>query len=344
MAKVAETRRSAILKQVADGFLAEHDAWASPNNRRPDHLDESYLDSCELVLRTFRSGAIPADCRALAKAVDALAQQFDEYNILCATDDYPPPSDAFCGAVQALRDCRSKMEFVGLKPLESIAQLEKEQVPHSQIARIYGFLDARGEPQPWKVEEELAKPGKHTGPGTGWVDPRVLETQAEMRAGDESDIDSGDPDDDDADDFGDDDGDGDPLGEHCPESIEELIRQGVGVRQIAQMHGCSVVAIEEVRSQMAMAAKAKEAGAMPVDVADGDEPADDGDQTHNQEPDFSRPEDPAAAILNLAAEGWKPRNIARELEIDPKEVRRVLQASQAAMRRKVKRATEVQTA
>jgi hypothetical protein len=90
---------------------------------------------------------------------------------------FAAPGRAFSAAIHELATGLAKPTPPALRPLESIAMLDKQLVNHQQIARIYGFLDAEGQPEAWRIEEELKEPGKHINSAT-WVDPRAKGQQA----------------------------------------------------------------------------------------------------------------------------------------------------------------------
>jgi len=66
--------------------------------------------------------------------------------------------------------------------LETIEQLDKQKVSDRQICLIYGWVEPDGTtPQFSKLREERAKPGKHTGPDSGFVPPVEKARQKEFK-------------------------------------------------------------------------------------------------------------------------------------------------------------------
>lgn len=171
------SRRSEQLRDAVREFNAVHDRWTEDENR--PNPDASYWDAVDRLGEVFDAGDIPADCKDLYAAADEFFNEVAEF------DDREDvgrnyPHDGFWEARRKLEDTLTGADYADLPPLESIADLEKQKVPHGQIAKIWGFIDRRGEPMPVLVQRELDKPGsvikaKGSIDGRDWRDPRLPE-------------------------------------------------------------------------------------------------------------------------------------------------------------------------
>jgi hypothetical protein len=230
---VKTSRRSQELTDFADYFLTAHEEWQSDTNRQ--HPDESYWDAVDELLEAFEAGDIPDECRVLAEAVDALAERTGEF--YARTDQgRSDPGGAFWSALEAVKTARQPAKEEMLIPLETIKTLDKQGVPHGQIAMIYGLVPSGEELNANRyahlVQKELDEPGSVIGPD--WIDPRLRERQEKQSATQER--------------------HGRiqrkraerAVEKPAPETIEELLLQGVSVEQICQMKHCGM---EEVLAE-----------------------------------------------------------------------------------------------
>lgn len=136
----------------------------------PESLRQAWVD----MVTVWADGSIPADCRELARAVD----RFDADHLTPWLGEMDRsnkqailPPNAFWAALEAISSHLLAVTTPAMKPLEPIKDLVAQGVSPTQIAKIYGFKDVRGNWSEAMVREELAKPGTHT--GEGWVDPRL---------------------------------------------------------------------------------------------------------------------------------------------------------------------------
>jgi len=217
-----DSARREVLTGLISIAIAEHDQWAAD----PDHVyitarvDEAMSE----LIGVFEEGSIPGDCRELAKTVEAFGSEWVDWQAEVdrrGSAVIPPPESTW-KAWEAVVDCYRGVVDPPRRPLESVATLRAQVVPDWQICEIYGWKDSRGNPETRKVEEELASPGKHT---TGCVDPvtrkrqeaaerqkalaeRVKRLRLQKVA---------------------------RMSSEAPESLAELIQQGVPLHQIAEM-------------------------------------------------------------------------------------------------------------
>lgn len=165
------------LKEIAADFCRVHDEWCNDKNRNvPDQI---YWDAASSLVDSFQ-GDIPAECRALALAVDAFAEAIEEYDERENPRDLSP-SDSFWAAREKVESALKALTVMRreLPALESIAELARlPNINHVQIAKIYGFIDRYGQWMPHLVQRELDKPGSVINTpgsvdGRDWCDPRI---------------------------------------------------------------------------------------------------------------------------------------------------------------------------
>lgn len=309
--------RDTELVDVAKRFLQVHDAWAAS----PDAtLTEGYEQAADILFRAFEDGDLPEQCRSLAGAVDyarAQWQSFQGYRSLLK----PLPREAWWVAVEQIMKAVSAADVDEDRPLEPVAMLLKQGVGVSQIANhIYGhhgtgpFLK-NGVPQPHLVYQEGEKPGSVL--GADWVHPseqarrdqreaalkqRISQTRALSR-----------------------------KHADAPESLEDLLQQGVSFKQIAQMKGVSMEAVAAKARELGLEVEpqtnpipvpGQQTDQLPADAdsdgdGDGDGDEDDGDDDSEDSPDDTLPAEPLdpmdAQILDLAAQGFGASDIAKHI-------------------------------
>ncbi len=218
-----QARRGELLEAVKT-LEDAHQAWVEGDQ---PWITEELEDAIEDTVVTCAAGAIPADCRELVANVENLGREWEAFaaRLRRSTRVAILPGEAFWRALEAVEEAAQRTTAPPKRQLEPIAVLRAQNVSDAQIARMYGFLDAAGAPEPWKVQEELDEPRRHTGEETGWVSPlerRDRQREDEARAGLTR------------------------LRERarrrieqrakpCPESLEELVQQQVPLEQIARM-------------------------------------------------------------------------------------------------------------
>lgn len=127
---------------------------------------------------------------------------------------------------------------------EPIDQLiNRDKVPLTQIAKIYGFLTPDGQADLAKLNEEIAKPGTHYDPAN-WVHPSRRKIAEEVKtrwlkrrkyAPARGKIQS-------------------VVPQIAVESIETLLRQGVDFKQIARMKRISIADVEQEATRLGIRA------------------------------------------------------------------------------------------
>ena len=209
-----------------DHLLSTWNEWSQ--NADVCYITEAFEQAMNDALGVFADGAIPGDMRGLNARMDVLREHWDAWNKQneVSGGKNPIPNNAFWKALENVETGRQAIVKPVRRTLESIADLTTQKVPDAQICRIYGFTDdgtPRGNPQTWMLQEERAKPGKHT--GKGWLPPwekqqranaakeaEIVERIKRQREGKLR-----------------------LLAAVAPEPIEALIAQGVSGKQICRM-------------------------------------------------------------------------------------------------------------
>jgi hypothetical protein len=222
---LSDKERRDELLAVCEHAIAERQRWELSEMVK---LSEELEDAVDGLVDTFAVGSLPSDCRGLAVVAEQLKGVMDEWreSMRLTRRVAPTPRQEFWRLLDRIDELLHAVKSPPKKPLESVAELRRQEVSDEQICKIYGWIDARGGAEVWKVSEELAKPGTHT--GSNWTDPRERTRQEaerkrqeavnRARAARERKLAK--------------------LNAPPPESLAELIAQGVTLGQIAKMHNC----------------------------------------------------------------------------------------------------------
>jgi hypothetical protein len=226
LGEMATDERRNHLLLVLDHLVSVWNEWAENADVR--YVTEKFEQAMNDALGVFADGAIPGDMRGLNARMDVLREHWDAWNKQneVSGGKNPIPNNAFWHALEAVESGRQAIVKPIRRALESIADLTAQKVPDAQICRIYGFTNdgtPRGNPELWKLQEERAKPGCHT--SKGWLPPWEKKAQADaakeaeiverikrQREGKLR-----------------------LIASVAPESIEDLIAQGVSGKQICRM-------------------------------------------------------------------------------------------------------------
>ena len=226
------TDRVRQIFDVTDHMLGERAMWAE----LPDEAVSLALEEAvDTVMEAFASGPVPTACRAMEAVVADALRLWREWKDRVRDTGMVRivPVTRFWRLLDTLAEERRKADPPPTIRLESVKLLHEQKVSARQIAMIYGFVDNLGRPEIWKVEEELAEPGKHTGPNSGWVNP-VEKTKQEKEAKEQAALNRV-----------------TQLVNHKvnresappPEALEDLVHQGVSVEQIVAMLGMTAQAV-----------------------------------------------------------------------------------------------------
>lgn len=194
------------------------------------------------LLAVFHAGTIPEPFRAHAGCVAAMTPPWNDWQAeAIESGGAVAPRDEFWRAFDGLVVLEEEAEAPPKRRLEPIKLLREQKVGDEQIARMYGFVSFRRGPsgeresvaETWKVQEELDQPGRHTGPETGWRPPleaKLVERERAKKAAAErvrlrmaAKLER--------------------ANNPPPESLAELVQQGVVAEQIADMLNSTVQAV-----------------------------------------------------------------------------------------------------
>lgn len=225
---MAKDERREHLLLVLDNLVHVWNEWSGNSDVR--YITKSFEDAVNDALLVFGDGSIPGDMRALHARMDILQEQWAAWNRKneASGGKYPIPDSAFWKALESIETARQAIIKPVRRTLETIADLTAQKVPDVQICRIYGFTDSGmpdGNPETWKLQEERGKPGMHTDRSKGWLPPwekknqtdeakqaEIIERIQRTRKGKLK-----------------------LLAAVAPESIEQLIQEGVSGKQICKM-------------------------------------------------------------------------------------------------------------
>lgn len=219
-----DERREEIIT-AAKAVAAAEQQWAASEVEFVTDYFESAMDD---LIEVCNSGAIPAECRALVRRVEALAvhwvewkRRVDETGLV-----HEKLSDEFWASMEELHGARLEVCRPKRPRLEPVATLMAlPNMTAEQVCSIYGWGDRSTGFDTWKVQEEIAEPGKHSYNCKEWVDPRerrqkeqeqaeadLIRRVREQRAAKVK-----------------------RITQEPPEGLERLVKEGVSVRQLARM-------------------------------------------------------------------------------------------------------------
>jgi hypothetical protein len=230
-------RRDELLIPI-DALLAVHQEWQTSDN---PELSRELMGAIEDALAVWSGGDMPGDLLDMYSRMQGLAEAWTETVMRADDPDHIRMDQAktFWTALDGIRQLRQKSaerDIRDYRPLESVAVLTKQNVSDEQICRIYraewqegaktgpGLWDwRRNRPMLEELEKERANPGsviptdfvpwhvarkareaKHRQAAAERAKQARLDRIAKMH-------------------------------QPCPETLKELINQGVDIEQIARM-------------------------------------------------------------------------------------------------------------
>jgi len=166
---------------IVDHLIEVHAAWSADDDI--PYLTAPFEQAVNETIELFKDGSIPGDCRDLWHAVERMEEYWSEYlndvRHSANQDQTTPllPNTSFWKAFEQIQLARAKADPLPAVNLEPIADLRNQKVSDNQICLIYGFQQANGAPNLRQLHEEIAEPGKHTSPATGYLSPIERERQ-----------------------------------------------------------------------------------------------------------------------------------------------------------------------
>lgn len=289
-----------------------------PRKQVSQEIEEAAVELFDLVNRLdIEPSAYP-----LVLAIDYFDDTFSAWGEACSkaadrTD--PSGSPEVWGAwTEVLRELTLRT-YPLPEPIGALVNA-KPPVSPKQIAKIYGWLDESGQADTQKVQEEMTAPGTHFDPKT-WVHPSAKRFAAEMerkwaerakriatvrqtgRATSRP----------------------EPVAKReAPESIEELIRQGVNSEQISKMKKVTRAHVRAVAAELGLPLD----GNVVADVFRKGRPDSDEEKEVAEQAEAMRIAginsheelggDIKGRVLAMAADGVKPGDITKALALaDP---------------------------
>ena len=162
---------------AAQRMLDEHEAWENSDSQQ---IPESFLVAVDDCCTTWHAGDIPERCRSVLPTVERLTTHWREFETY-ASNREPIPRREFWEAMGAIRNALTwappaVQEFY----CESVQELLDQKVTPRQIALIYshegkGPFMVDGQPQPALVQREARTPGSVL--PVDFVHPRTLAEQ-----------------------------------------------------------------------------------------------------------------------------------------------------------------------
>jgi hypothetical protein len=157
---------------VTDHLLDVWQKWAT--NADLKFITRSFEDAVEDCVLLFEEGTIPGDLRRLTGLVSELKTHWEAWKKRASVNPQrnQHPGANFWAVLEAMSTQRQVMKRPPPKRLEPVAKLKAlPGMTDMQICRMYGFFDANGAPELFKVDEEEKEAGKHSYNIPGWLPP-----------------------------------------------------------------------------------------------------------------------------------------------------------------------------
>ena len=208
------------LQSLCSALRHEHELWATSSEPT---LSEGFIEIAAEAIEGFGATELPPGTEPLADAVTRFASLWRAYRGQVVDDEFAMPSPDLFAVLDEIYQLEAEAKVGSPKAVESIAELTKQGVFDAQICRIYEWIDSNGNLETSKLQEERAKPGTHVTPD--FVHPaemrrrRSLEAHRtklkDLRRRSVSKITN--------------------AKDSTPETLDELVAQGLSARQIARM-------------------------------------------------------------------------------------------------------------
>lgn len=163
---------------AAQRMLDEHEAWENSNDQQ---MPESFLLAIDDCCTTWHAGDIPERCRSVLPTIERLTMHWREFETY-ASNREPIPRREFWESLGAIRNALTwappaVQEFY----CETVQELLDQKVTPRQIALIYshegrGPFIVDGQPQPALVQREARTPGSVL--PADFIHPRTVAEQA----------------------------------------------------------------------------------------------------------------------------------------------------------------------
>ena len=176
--RMAATKIEPALKNVIVGLQTSLDQWTESQMQFLDMSKERDAPNLARAIANVvveGDGFRPDEDSPLAAALSRLAKEAAAHDRRCDEQQLRnknlmvQPSEAFLAAIKGVlrayyEETREAPDYV--KPL---AQWLKEGAYPAAICSYFGWKDSSGRCETWKIDEEVAEPGKHSTKCTGWT-------------------------------------------------------------------------------------------------------------------------------------------------------------------------------
>ena len=188
IAKTDKTRANE-LRDAVKSMQVEHDGWVDDEGR--EEIDVQYREAVNHLSSIFDDGDIPPNCRTMQARTMEFLIAWDAYQEV----NGEPPNGLWV-AYQSMVDTADRLDQVEheveLYDIEPIAILRnpgegRAAVSDFQIAKMWRFINRRGEFDPSLVQKEFVNPGSVTKlrggmDGRDWVHPAIADRQKKAAA------------------------------------------------------------------------------------------------------------------------------------------------------------------
>jgi len=209
------------LTALCANLLEEQEKWAHASD---SVIDEGFAEAAAEIIEAFSTHEIPVGMEPLAAHVAGFARHWKAFRgRIQDGDELALPTPETYVALNEIHQACAIANAGPPKVVESIKTLTDQKVPDAQICRIYEWIDPAGTIETWKLQEELATPGRHV--SEDFVHPREKARRMNLEGARRN---------------------LDDLQRRCylktdaltataPEALEDLVKQGISGRQACRM-------------------------------------------------------------------------------------------------------------
>lgn len=221
MSEAIANRRKYLFTCIQEA-ITEHGVWSSEGGEIAVLPDGRFDRALTALFEAFETGDMPEELRPIDRILGDFQRDYREYHDRMALSqnwNLSPPA-SMAGLMSKLSDLFVQIQMPPAPDIESIAELDKLKVSDAQIARMYGWTKIDGSPDVHRVQVQ-----RREAPDKRRPNPlneqreaarqreakRMEEAVARQQKREEA------------------------ANAVAPESIEELIEQGVSGQQICDM-------------------------------------------------------------------------------------------------------------
>ena len=146
------------LKALCAGLLEEQSKWAYAAD---SVIGEGFVEIAADTVEGFSNAEMPPGMDVLATHVASFGELWSAFRARVVEDEFSVPAVETFLVLNKIHQICAEDAAGPPKVVESIATLAAQKVPDAQICNIYEWVDGGGNLETWKLQEELAEPGKH---------------------------------------------------------------------------------------------------------------------------------------------------------------------------------------